>query len=79
MTTDVARKHKRMASYPTTSVPLEAVRITAGFWQARMETNRTVTIPYVLKKCDETGRIDNFVKAAGRMQGEFPGGVLQRL
>jgi len=52
MTTDVARKHKRMASYPTTSVPLEAVRITAGFWQARMETNRTVTIPYVLKKCE---------------------------
>lgn len=38
-----------------------------------METNRTVTIPYDFKKCEETGRIDNFAKAGGLMEGEFIG------
>ncbi|MBA7678898.1 Non-reducing end beta-L-arabinofuranosidase [subsurface metagenome] len=38
-----------------------------------METNRKVTVPYDFKKCEETGRIDNFAKAGGLMEGEFEG------
>lgn len=43
------------------------------FWSPRMKTNREVTIPYDFKKCEETGRIDNFAKAGGLMEGEFEG------
>ncbi|MBN1873029.1 MAG: glycoside hydrolase family 127 protein [Anaerolineae bacterium] len=59
--------------YPITPIPFTQVRLTDEFWQPRMETNRTVTVPYNLQKCEETGRIDNFAIAAGLMEGKFTG------
>ena len=59
--------------YPIKPVPFTDVQIKDNFWQPRMETNRTVAIPYDFKKCEETGRIDNFAKAGGLMEGEFVG------
>jgi DUF1680 family protein len=38
-----------------------------------METNRTVTIPHAFKKCEETGRLDNFAIAGGLKEGEHRG------
>jgi DUF1680 family protein len=57
--------------YPIQPVPFTKVHMTDGFWFHRMEINRTVTIPYALKLCQETGRIDNFAIAAGIKQGDF--------
>jgi DUF1680 family protein len=59
--------------YPYTPVPFTDVRIDDAFWSPRLETNRTVTIPYDFRKCEETGRIDNFAKAGDLMEGEFRG------
>ena len=59
--------------YPFAPVPFTAVHVQDGFWSPRMETNRTVTVWYDFQKCEETGRIDNFAKAAGQMPGEFRG------
>jgi len=59
--------------YPIKPVPFTAVKVTDGFWAPRIETNRTVTIPAIFKKCDETGRIDNFAIAGGLMKGEYKG------
>jgi DUF1680 family protein len=59
--------------YPIRPVPFTAVRIDDSFWSPRLETNRTTTIWYDLKKCEETGRIDNFAKAGKLMPGEFRG------
>jgi uncharacterized protein len=61
------------ADYPITPVPFTAVKVTDGFWAPRIETNRTVTIPAIFKKCEETGRIDNFAIAGGLMKGEYEG------
>ncbi len=47
--------------------------IADSFWSPRVETNRTVTIPFALNKCEETGRIDNFRKAGHLIPGEFTG------
>ena len=58
--------------YPITPVPLTRVRV-GGFWAERLEKNRAVTIPTCFRRCEETGRIDNFAKAAGWMPGEFEG------
>jgi DUF1680 family protein len=59
--------------YPIQPVPFTAVSVQDGFWRPRMETNRKVTVRYDFQKCEETGRIDNFAKAGGLMQGEFRG------
>ncbi|MDY7108567.1 MAG: glycoside hydrolase family 127 protein [Planctomycetota bacterium] len=55
------------------AVPFTDVHINDAFWSKRMETNRTMTVPYCFDKCEETGRIDNFAKAAGLMDGAFNG------
>jgi DUF1680 family protein len=59
--------------YPVKPVPFTDVRFTDEFWLPRMETNRTVTIPYAFKKCEETNRIRNFEIAGGLVEGEFEG------
>jgi DUF1680 family protein len=59
--------------YPIKPVPLDQVSISDNFWLPRIERNRTITIPYTFSKCEETGRIGNFAKAAGLMNGEFIG------
>jgi len=56
-----------------TAVPFTDVTVGDEFWTPRMETNRKVTVPYDFKKCEETGRIDNFAKAGGLMEGKFEG------
>ena len=59
--------------YPIRPVPFTEVKIADDFWAPRIETNRTVTIPYAFGKCEETGRIDNFLLAAGKIEGEHKG------
>lgn len=59
--------------YPYAPVPFTRVHVEGGFWAPRMDANRTVTGPYCFKKCEETGRIDNFAKAGGLMEGKFEG------
>ena len=56
-----------------TAVPFTQVTFDDEFWMPRMRTNREVTIPYDFKKCEETGRIDNFAKAGGLIEGKFKG------
>ena len=51
-------------------VPFTAVHLDDEFWAPRIETNRSVTVPYAFGKCEETGRVENFVRAAKRLRGE---------
>ena len=60
-------------AYPIQAVPLTQVKITGGFWEAKIETNRTVTIPHILAENEQTGRVDNFRKGAGLMPGDYQG------
>jgi len=59
--------------YPVQPVPFTDVRITDEFWLPRLETNRKVTIPYDFKKCEVTGRVENFDVASGQKEGLFQG------
>jgi DUF1680 family protein len=59
--------------YPITAVPFTDVHLEPGFWWTRVETNRGATVPHILRQCDVTGRIHNFLKAAGQMEGYFEG------
>ncbi len=59
--------------YPLTPVPFTAVRLADAFWLPRIETNRTMTIPFVFRRNEETGRVDNFRIAGGLAGGEYRG------
>jgi DUF1680 family protein len=59
--------------YPIRPVPFTAVEIADGFWSPRLETNRRVTVPHDLEKCETTGRIANFEVAGGLREGVFVG------
>jgi len=59
--------------YQFTPIPFTSVTINDAFWSPRIETNRTVTIGYDFQKSEETGRLANFDKAAGRMAGDHEG------
>ncbi len=61
------------ADYPILPTPFTAVKLNDRFWFPRMETNRKVTIPVVLARCEQYGRVDNFRKAAGLMEGPYVG------
>lgn len=61
------------ADYPVRPVPFTDVRVTGGFWQARQETNRTVTLPFALQQCEDSGRLRNFDLAAETMRRRAAG------
>lgn len=52
------------SGYPIDPVPFTSVKVTDHFWGQRLQASREVTIPLAFSKCEETGRYENFVKAA---------------
>ncbi len=62
-----------VSDYPIQPVPFTAVEVGPGFWAPRMETNRQVTVPYCFARCEDTGRISNFVAAAEKNPAGFQG------
>jgi hypothetical protein len=62
-TTQLAR------DYPVKPVPFTAVHCDDVFWAPRIETNRTVTVPFTFQQCELSGRMDLFRRAAGSLRG----------
>ena len=56
--------------YPVQAVDFTKVKLNDKFWLPRIETNRTVTIPASFERCENTGRVKNFVMAAEK-KGKF--------
>lgn len=59
-----AQKEALHSGYPIDPVPFTSVKVTDSFWGQRLKASREVTIPLAFSKCEETGRYENFVKAA---------------
>ncbi len=55
------------------SVPIGAVRMEDSYWAPRLVQLREQTLPSQHAQLEETGRIDNFRRAAGKQDGEFAG------
>ena len=60
-----------MVVKPVKPVPFTAVRLTDQFWAPKIETNRTVSIPFAFEQCETTGRVENFLRAAQAIQGKL--------
>ena len=56
-------------------VPFTQVKLTDGFFAPRLSTNRTVTIPACLDRCEETKRIENFAVAGKIRPGKHEGAL----
>lgn len=57
--------------YPIQPVTFTQVKVTDKFWAPRLRNNQDVTIPIALNQCYITGRVDNFKKAGGLIDGYF--------
>lgn len=57
--------------YAIKGIPFNTVSLNDGFWLPKIETNRTITIPSSFQKCEETGRVENFILASGAKKGKF--------
>lgn len=62
-----------MKDYPISPVPFTSFHVNDNFWSPRLKTNSEVTLPYDFKKCEETGRIDNFAIAGKLKKGSYQG------
>lgn len=62
------------SGYPITPVPFTSVKVNDSFWSPRLKASRDVTIPLAFSKCEETGRYENFVKAAHPSESYKVGG-----
>ena len=52
--------------YPLRFATFPNVRINDEFWRPIIERNRTVTIPHVLRLCEETGMLRDFDRATNQ-------------
>ncbi|MFN8251639.1 MAG: glycoside hydrolase family 127 protein [Ferruginibacter sp.] len=56
--------------YSIKDINFTQVHLSDNFWLPRIEINRTVTIPASFERCENTGRVKNFVMAADK-KGKF--------
>lgn len=61
--------------YPITPLDIRNVRLADDFWLPIIKTIQNVTIDYALQKCEEEGRMENFLIAGGLMEGETRGAM----
>ncbi len=68
-------KKQQSHGYPIDPVPFTSVKVTDAFWGQRLQASRETTIPLAFSKCEETGRYENFVKAANPSEEYEVGGL----
>lgn len=71
MTADIAK-----SDYPISAVNIRDVKLTDNFWLPKIKLVQDSTIHYAFTKCDEEGRMKNFLIAGGLIkdtaQGKMP-------
>jgi DUF1680 family protein len=59
--------------YGIRPVPFYDVTVDDQFWAPRIERNRAVSIPHIMRENERTGRVANFEKASGLKKGDYEG------
>jgi uncharacterized protein len=60
-----------LPDYTIQPVPSKQVKVDGGFWGPKIETNRTITIPHLLKENDANERLNNLRRGAGLLPGPY--------
>lgn len=58
-------------------LPLRAIRLTAGFWKARQDTNRATSLKHGYQMLEDSDTFNNLRLAGGHGTGTFAGYVFQ--
>jgi DUF1680 family protein len=59
--------------FSITPINFNEVKLQDGFWKNWVELTSDVTIPFAFAKCEETGRVNNFIFAGDIQKGKFEG------
>jgi DUF1680 family protein len=70
---DVAEVQEPKTGYQLEPVDIQNVKVTDEFWLPIIKRVQEKTIEYAIAKCEEEGRLDNFLMAGGQMEGEVKG------
>jgi DUF1680 family protein len=70
---DNSRQIGSSKGYPIQSVDIRKVKLTDDFWLPIIKRIQDKTIEYALEKCEEEGRMENFLLAGGVLEGETRG------
>ncbi|HEX6710399.1 MAG TPA: glycoside hydrolase family 127 protein, partial [Rubrobacter sp.] len=54
-------------------LPIDDVRLSDNFWEPRRRINHDKTLPSQFEHIEETGRLDNFRRASGKIEAPFRG------
>ncbi|MFV5683916.1 glycoside hydrolase family 127 protein [Flavobacterium sp. GB2R13] len=63
----------KKSGYAITPVNIQNVKLTDAFWLPIIKKVQEKTIEYAIHKCEEEGRLDNFLIAGGKMKGTVKG------
>lgn len=66
-------EEEKSLGYAITPVNIQNVKLTDEFWLPIIKRVQEKTIDYAIKKCEEEGRMDNFLIAGGKMKGPVKG------
>ena len=70
---DIAKVEEPKTGYQLEPVDIQHVKVTDEFWLPIIKRVQEKTIEYAIAKCEEEGRLDNFLIAGGQMEGEVKG------
>lgn len=67
------QKASEYAGYPISSANIRDVHLADDFWLPKIQRIQDVTIEYAFNKCEEEGRVENFLVAGGKKEGSYRG------
>ncbi len=73
--TDAAAAEDGFSKYPITPVDIRDIKMTDAFWLPIIKRVQEKTIEYAINKCAGEGRLENFLIAGGKMEGEVRGAM----
>lgn len=66
-------KEENYHQYPISPIDIKDVVLTDSFWLPKVKIIQDTTIKYAFEKCEEEGRMDNFLIAGGVKEGKTKG------
>lgn len=69
----VAHDDGSPVDYPIRPVPFTDVHVDDAFWTPFVDRNRSISIPFAMQQNEETGRVANFARAGGLLEGLYEG------
>ena len=72
---EFSKDEQQKTGYQIEPVDIQNVKVTDDFWLPIIKRVQEKTIEYAIAKCEEEGRLDNFLIAGGEMEGKVKGAM----